>query len=228
MWFTEENKMLISHQSGSQVVPILLTVYLFQPSTGGKVQMKEKDQTNSRPTTACFDCSRMFPRGRQITKNRSKDRTARDHSATIPEANNTLESPGISFYQLWKSQFCVFHLLCDTVIINQKKLFSGMSVFWHIECICVSLPSLTRVWNLISSFISTLLERLHVDKVSQLYTVQRCNSGDTVVRNSLMIHGGCIEPPPNGLKKKKADFNYGNKSLSRTWLITSVSTARYT
>lgn len=80
--------MLISHQSGSQVVPILLTVYLFQPSTGGKVQMKEKVQTNSRPRTACFACSRMLPRGRQITKNRSKDRTASDHRATIPEANS--------------------------------------------------------------------------------------------------------------------------------------------
>lgn len=82
------NKMLISHQSGSQVVPILLIVYLFQPSTGGKVQIKEKVQTNSRPRIACFACSRMFPRGRQITKNRSKDRTERDHRATIPEENS--------------------------------------------------------------------------------------------------------------------------------------------
>lgn len=80
--------MLISHQSGSQVVPILLIVYLFQPSTGGKVQTKEKVQTKSRPMMACRACSRMFPRGRQITKNRSKDRTARDHSATIPVANS--------------------------------------------------------------------------------------------------------------------------------------------
>lgn len=46
--------------------------------------MKEKDQTKSKPTTACFACSLMLPRGRQITKKRSKDRTARDHSATIP------------------------------------------------------------------------------------------------------------------------------------------------
>lgn len=50
--------------------------------------MKEKVHTNSRPTIACFDCSRMFPRGRQITKNRSKDKTARDHSATIPKTNS--------------------------------------------------------------------------------------------------------------------------------------------
>lgn len=78
------NKIFVPYQSGSHVVPILLTVYLFQPSTGGKVQMKEKVQTNSRPMTACFACSLMLPRGRQITKKRSKDRTARDHSATIP------------------------------------------------------------------------------------------------------------------------------------------------
>ncbi|TNN34933.1 hypothetical protein EYF80_054902 [Liparis tanakae] len=77
-----------AHQSGSQVVPILLMVYRFQPSTGGKVQMKEKVHTNSRPRMACFGCRRMFPRGRQITKNRSKDSTARDHRATMPGANS--------------------------------------------------------------------------------------------------------------------------------------------
>lgn len=82
-------KIEISHQSGSQVVPILLTVYLFQPSTGGKVQTKEKVQTNSRPSMACFACSRMFPSGRQITKNRSKDRTAKDQRATIPEQSSS-------------------------------------------------------------------------------------------------------------------------------------------
>lgn len=63
----------------------MLTVYLFHPNTGGKVQMKEKIHTNSRPITACFACSLMFPRGRQITKNLSKERTARDHIATIPK-----------------------------------------------------------------------------------------------------------------------------------------------
>lgn len=82
-------KGVAAHQSGSQVVPILLTVYLFHPSTGGKVQMKEKVHTKSRPITACLDCSLMFPRGRQITKNLSKERTARDHSATIPGTKTT-------------------------------------------------------------------------------------------------------------------------------------------
>lgn len=46
--------------------------------------MKEKVQTKSKPMLACFACSLMLPRGRQITKKRSKDKTARDHSATIP------------------------------------------------------------------------------------------------------------------------------------------------
>lgn len=88
-----------AHQSGSQVVPILLTVYLFQPSTGGKVQTKEKVHTKSSPIAACFACSLMLPRGRQITKNLSKERTARDHMATIPETERA------SALDTWRPNF---------------------------------------------------------------------------------------------------------------------------
>lgn len=81
----------------------MLTVYLFHPSTGGKVQMKEKVHTNIRPITACFACSLTFPRGRQITKNLSKERTASDHSATIPEKKTTFRSAMSK--PLWKIRF---------------------------------------------------------------------------------------------------------------------------
>lgn len=85
--YTNKNENRIEgrgYQLGSQVVPILLTVYLFQPSTGGIVQMKENAQTNRRPSAACLTPKRTFSKGRQITKKRSKARIAKDQSATIP------------------------------------------------------------------------------------------------------------------------------------------------
>lgn len=46
--------------------------------------MKEKIQTNTRPSTACLTPKRTFSKGRQITKKRSKARIAKDQRATIP------------------------------------------------------------------------------------------------------------------------------------------------
>lgn len=108
---TQEKTAFVTYQSGSHVVPILLTVYEFQPNTGGKVQMKEKVQTNTKPMTACFSCSRMLPRGRQITKKRSNARTARDHSATIPEKKNTLKSSGLHFLNMKITFLFTYHVM---------------------------------------------------------------------------------------------------------------------
>lgn len=116
----------MTYQSGSHVVPILLTVYEFQPNTGGKVQMKEKVQTNTKPMIACFSCSRMLPRGRQITKKRSNARTARDHSATIPE-KNTLQSFGLHFLNMKIAFLFTYH-----VMNGLGKVISRVSQFFGI------------------------------------------------------------------------------------------------
>lgn len=183
----KQNTCLPTHQSGSHVVPILLTVYLFQPSTGGTVQMKEKDQTKSKPMTACFACSLMLPRGRQITKKRSKDRTARDHSATIPVKQQMKEL--LAIITITRTATFLFHSQFSSFFQISSKCFLLFSYYIHKKksCLCF-------------------------DKVPQL---PLCTSVRWGYRcsNCYSESGVCTEPHLNGLKKDH--FNYSNKSLSQ-------------